>query len=35
MPDIPVLEIVRAARFKSDNTLDYGNVEYDYLKEYK
>ncbi len=32
MPDIPVIEMVRAARGNFDFTIDYGEVEYDYLE---
>lgn len=32
MPEIPIIEIISAVSFKTDFTLDYGNIEYDYLK---
>lgn len=33
MPDIPIIEIISAVSFKTDFILDYGNIEYDYLKD--
>lgn len=33
MPEIPIIEIISAVSFKTDFTLDYGNIEYDYLKD--
>lgn len=33
MPEIPIIEIIGAVSFKTDFTLDYGNIEYDYLKD--
>lgn len=32
MPEIPIIDIIRVVSFKSDYTLDYGNIEYDYLE---
>lgn len=33
MPEIPIIEIISAVSFKTDFTLDYGNIEYDYLND--
>jgi acetoacetate decarboxylase len=33
MPAIPVLEVMRSSRAKLSFTLDYGEIEYDYLRE--